>query len=200
MSFFRSLFGRPKPVAPAPVVQTPAERDEEIQKKIASLRAQVATLTAQAQAAVAAGQRNAAVAMLKRRKLLEGEIATLEASSLRLVEQRIGLDTQRMHVDTLNVMREANRRVPRLSADEAAAVLDETEDRLQDVEELTGLFSRPLGREINVDDELAELEERHVPVAAIPKPLVFPSVPLPVHPQFQRQQTMTEQLAALEAM
>ncbi len=197
MSFFRSLFGRPKPVAP--VVQTPAERDAEIQKKIASLRAQVGTLTAQAQAAVASGDRTAAVAMLKRRKLLEGEIETLEASSLRLVEQRIGLDTQRMHVDTLNVMREANRRVPRLSADEAAAVLDETEERLQDVEEVSGLFSRPLGREINVDDELAELEGRHVPVAAAqPKPLVFPSVP--VHPLPQKQQTMAEQLAALEAM
>lgn len=208
MAFFRALFGQPKKVEPPkPTIPSPKrsvvrsamqeleEREEQITKKIESLRKQCDVLLQSAKDAMAVNpksetQKAIAGRHMKKRKMYEKEIETLTNAEQRLMEQRIAIETQNMQVDTLSVMDRVNKVVPKLDAEAASTVLDEINERVQDSEEINDVFSRPIGTGVDIEDDMAELEaEIAAEAAAVPSPvaaaagagggvqLEFPAVP-----------------------
>jgi charged multivesicular body protein 4 len=194
MAFFKALFGQPKKVEPPkPTIPSPKrsvvrsamqeleERENQITKKIDSLRKQCDALLQSAKDAMAVNpksesQKAIAGRFLKKKKMYEKEIDSLSHAEERLMEQRIAIETQNMQVDTLSVMDKVNKVVPKLDADAAALVLDEINERVQDSEEINDVFSRPIGTEIDVSDDMAELEAELADEAAVAPPMNVPSI------------------------
>ena len=176
MAFFKALFGQPKKVEPPkPTIPSPKrsvvrsamqeleERENQITKKIDSLRKQCDVLLQSAKDAMAVNpksetQKAIAGRYLKKRKMIEKEIESLTNAEERLLEQRIAIETQNMQVDTLSVMDKVNKVIPKLDAEAAAEVLDEINERVQDSEEINDVFSRPIGTGVDVEDDMAALE------------------------------------------
>lgn len=176
MAFFKALFGQPKKVEPPKstipspkrsvvrsAMQELEERENQITKKIDSLRKQCDALLQSAKDAMAVNpksesQKAIAGRFLKKKKMYEKEIDSLTNAEERLMEQRIAIETQNMQVDTLSVMDKVNKVVPKLDAEAAALVLDEINERVQDSEEISDVFSRPIGTELDVSEDMAELE------------------------------------------
>jgi hypothetical protein len=185
MAFFKALFGQPKKVEPPKstipspkrsvvrsAMQELEERENQIMKKIDSLRKQCSVLLQSAKDAMAVNpksetQKAIAGRYLKKKKMLEKEIESLTNAEERLMEQRIAIETQNMQVDTLSVMDKVNKVVPKLDAEAAAEVLDEITERVQDSEEINDVFSRPIGTGVDVSDDMAELEEELAAEAVI---------------------------------
>jgi hypothetical protein len=158
MAFFRALFGQKKP-DPEPVkipspkrsvvrsaMQELEDREEQITKKIESLRKQCDALLQAAKDAMNVNpkseiQKAIAGRYMKKRKMYEKEIDSLTNAEQRLMEQRIAIETQNMQVDTLSVMDRVNKVIPKLDAETAATVLDEINERVQDSEEINDVFS-----------------------------------------------------------
>jgi charged multivesicular body protein 4 len=208
MAFFKALFGQPKKVEPPkPTIPSPKrsvvrsamqeleERENQITKKIESLRKQCDMLLQSAKDAMAVNpkseaQKAVASRFLKKKKMYEKEIESLTNAEERLMEQRIAIETQNLQVDTLSVMDKVNKVVPKLDAEAAAVVLDEINERVQDSEEINDVFSRPIGTGVDVSDDMAELEAEIAGEAAVASnteavaagagggiPLYFPAVP-----------------------
>ena len=193
MAFFRALFGQPKKVEPPkPTIPSPKrsvvrsamqeleEREQQVTKKIESLRKQCDVLLQSAKDAMAVNpksetQKAIAGRYLKKKKMIEKEIESLTNAEQRLMEQRIAIETQNMQVDTLSVMDKANKVVPKLDAEAAATVLDEINERVQDSEEVNDVFSRPIGTGVDVEDDMAELEAELAAEASVAPPMNIPS-------------------------
>jgi hypothetical protein len=193
MAFFRALFGQPKKVEPPkPTIPSPKrsvvrsamqeleEREQQVTKKIESLRKQCDVLLQSAKDAMAVNpksetQKAIAGRYLKKKKMIEKEIESLTNAEQRLMEQRIAIETQNMQVDTLSVMDRANKVVPKLDAEAAATVLDEINERVQDSEEVNDVFSRPIGTGVDVEDDMAELEAELAAEATVAPPMNIPS-------------------------
>jgi hypothetical protein len=206
------------------------ERENQITKKIETLRKQCDVLLQSAKDAMAVNpksetQKAIAGRYLKKKKMIEKEIESLTNAEERLLEQRIAIETQNMQVDTLSIMDKVNKVVPKLDPEAAATVLDEINERVQDSEEINDVFSRPIGTGVDVSDDMAELEAELADEATVAKnignvpnvteavaagagggvPLQFPAVPsTPVKvssPQNVKQVNSFErELAALEAL
>lgn len=191
MSFFKALFGQSKKSEPPKsivrsVMQDLEERENEIVKKIESLRKQCDTLLQSAKDAMAINpksetQKAIASKFLKKKKMIEKEIESLTNAEERIMEQRIAIETQNMQIDTLSVMDKANKVVPKFDTEAATNVLDEINERVQDSEEINDVFSRPIGTGVDISEDMAELEAEltSVPssIAASTGTLNFPTVP-----------------------
>lgn len=206
MAFFRALFGQskkvepPKQSFPSPkrnavlsAMQDLEQREEQITKKIDSLRKQCDVLLQSAKDAMTVNpksvtQKAIAEKYMKKRKMYQKEIESLSNAEERLMEQRIAIETQNMQTDTISVMDKANKIIPKINTDAAAAVLDEITERIQDSEEINDIFSRPIGTGVDISDDMAELEAEIAGESInVPKikedtverviPLHFPAVP-----------------------
>jgi len=206
MSFFKALFGQskklepPKSIIPSPkrsvvrsAMQDLEERENEIVKKIESLRKQCDTLLQSAKDAMivnpkSATQKAIAEKYMKKRKLYQKEIESLSNAEERIMEQRIAIETQNMQIDTLSVMDKANKIIPKIDTEAASTILDEINERVQDSEEINDVFSRPIGTGVDISDDMTELEAEiacesinvpRIKEATVERviPLHFPAVP-----------------------
>lgn len=115
-----------------------------------------------------ANRKNEALACLKRKKLIEDELAGLTQQRLKLDSQEHALSSLKFHATTLAVERAATAAIKAKIANEGGVEKmeqqrEETEETLEDAYELLGVASQPLtlpGMGGMDDDELlAELEE-----------------------------------------
>jgi charged multivesicular body protein 4 len=192
MAFFRALFGQKKP-EPEPVkipspkrsvvrsaMQELEEREQQITKKIESLRKQCEFLLQSAKDAMAVNpksehQKAVASRLLKKKKMYEKEIESLTHAEERLMEQRIAIETQNMQIDTLSVMDKVNKVVPKLDAEAASELLDEINERVQDSEEINDVFARPIGSGVDISEDMADLEAELAGDNAVAAPAPIPS-------------------------
>lgn len=226
MAFFKALFGKKKEEPPKTtlinpprtnqvvnVIQDLENRASQNSRKIESLRLLCENLKQQAKEALlvnpnSAVQKTKAERLLKKKAMYEKEINHLTSAEERLIEQKIMIETQSMQMETISVMDNANKIIPKIDSDDISNIMDEINEKIQDTEEINDLLARPLGPTVDIGDAMAELMDEVNPIVpttqpiAVPVPaLSFPSVPTTIPivvPTVTKTLTMEEQLAMLE--
>ena len=185
MSFF-NFFGTSKKQVEAEktskiveAIHTISETLKTQEKRKAHLEKQIDALTTEAREFVRLGKKDAASACLKKRKMYENQIKTIDDAMFNLEVQKLNLENtqfQKSAVESFakvnSVMKETG-----IKAEDVERVMDELQDAVDDQQEIAAVLSRPLVN-IDVDDELKELEElgqleKHVHV-----PIILPNVPV----------------------
>ena len=189
MSFF-SLFGTPKKQVEAEKTSKIVEAIHAIsdtlktqEKRKAHLEKQIEALTTEAREFVRLGKKESASVSLKKRKMYENQVKTIDDAMFNLEVQKLNLENtqfQKSAVESFakvnSVMKETG-----IKADDVERVMDELQDAVDDQQEVASVLSRPLVH-IDVDDELKELEELgqlQKPVQVpIQVPIILPNVPV----------------------
>ncbi len=157
-----------------------------------------------------------ALQCLKKKKLLENEIANLDNMIMRVNEQRMMLEGQRTTTEVVSTMHSAamaakeNMRV--MKVENVDKVVDEINETTDQMRQLNEVFANPLGLGADLDDDelMGELEELEaseldkellepapVPVAKVPAA----SQKMPSVPQKQKQPAAkTQEELELEAL
>ena len=189
MSFF-SLFGTPKKQVEAEKTSKIVEAIHAIsdtlktqEKRKAHLEKQIEALTTEAREFVRLGKKESASVSLKKRKMYENQVKTIDDAMFNLEVQKLNLENtqfQKSAVESFakvnSVMKETG-----IKADDVERVMEELQDAVDDQQEVASVLSRPLVH-IDVDDELKELEELgqlQKPVQVpIQVPIILPNVPV----------------------
>jgi predicted DNA-binding ArsR family transcriptional regulator len=188
MSFF-NFFGTPKKQVEAEKTSKIVETIHAIsdtlktqEKRKAHLEKQIEALTTEAREFVRLGKKESASVSLKKRKMYENQVKTIDDAMFNLEVQKLNLENtqfQKSAVESFakvnSVMKETG-----IKADDVERVMDELQDAVDDQQEVASVLSRPLVH-IDVDDELKELEElgqlqkESKPVQV---PIILPNVPV----------------------
>ena len=189
MSFF-NFFGTPKKQLEAEKTSKIVEAIHAIadtlktqEKRKAHLEKQIEALTTEAREFVRLGKKESASVCLKKRKMYENQVKTIDDAMFNLEVQKLNLENtqfQKSAVESFakvnSVMKETG-----IKADDVERVMDELQDAVDDQQEVASVLSRPLVH-IDVDDELKELEELgqlQKPVQVpIQVPIILPNVPV----------------------
>ena len=106
------LFKRKQKKPAAPTTQQGLERINETmsvaQKKEDYLNTRINTLTAEIKAKLQVGDREGAKVLLRKKKLLEGQLKTVQGAMANLERQQIALDGAEFNKDILDTMRAGN--------------------------------------------------------------------------------------------
>ena len=185
MSFF-NFFGTSKKQVEAEktskivdAIHTISETLKTQEKRKAHLEKQIDALTAEAREFVRLGKKEAASACLKKRKMYENQIKTIDDAMFNLEVQKLNLENtqfQKSAVESFakvnSVMKETG-----IKAEDVERVMDELQDAVDDQQEIAAVLSRPLVN-IDVDDELKELEELGQLEKPVHVPIILPNVPV----------------------
>jgi len=188
MSFF-NLFGTPKKQVEAEKTSKIVEAIHAIsdtlktqEKRKAHLEKQIEALTTEAREFVRLGKKESASVSLKKRKMYENQVKTIDDAMFNLEVQKLNLENtqfQKSAVESFakvnSVMKETG-----IKADDVERVMDELQDAVDDQQEVASVLSRPLVH-IDVDDELKELEELgqlQKESKPIQVPIILPNVPV----------------------
>jgi len=188
MSFF-NLFGTPKKQVEAEKTSKIVEAIHAIsdtlktqEKRKAHLEKQIEALTTEAREFVRLGKKENASVSLKKRKMYENQVKTIDDAMFNLEVQKLNLENtqfQKSAVESFakvnSVMKETG-----IKADDVERVMDELQDAVDDQQEVASVLSRPLVH-IDVDDELKELEELgqlQKESKPIQVPIILPNVPV----------------------
>ena len=159
------LFKRKQKKPAAPTTQQGLERINETmsvaQKKEAYLNSQINDLLMQIKAKLQAGDREGAKVLLRRKKLLEGQIKTVQGAMANLERQQIALDGAEFNKDILDTMRAGNEAMKSamgdMDADAVADLMDDMQEQQDLMEEINQVM---MGDYEAVNDEIAdELDE-----------------------------------------
>ena len=188
MSFF-NFFGTPKKQLEAEKTSKIVEAIHAIadtlktqEKRKAHLEKQIEALTTEAREFVRLGKKESASVCLKKRKMYENQVKTIDDAMFNLEVQKLNLENtqfQKSAVESFakvnSVMKETG-----IKADDVERVMDELQDAVDDQQEVASVLSRPLVH-IDVDDELKELEELgqlQKELKPVQVPLILPNVPV----------------------
>ena len=185
MSFF-NLFGTPKKQVEAEktskivdAIHSIADTLKTQEKRKAHLEKQIEALTADAREFVRIGKKESASTCLKKRKMYENQVKTIDDAMFNLEVQKLNLENtqfQRSAVESFakvnSVLKETG-----IKADDVERVMEELQDAVDDQQEVASVLSRPLVH-IDVDDELKELEELNQIDKEVYIPIILPNVPV----------------------
>ena len=159
------LFKRKQKKPAAPTTQQGMERINETmsiaQKKEDYLNTQINDLMMQIKAKLQTGDREGAKLLLRRKKLLEGQLKTVQGAMANLERQQIALDGAEFNKDILDTMRAGNEAMKTamgdMDADAVADLMDDMQEQQDLMEEINQVM---MGDYEAVNDEIAgELDE-----------------------------------------
>lgn len=191
---FSFFFGRQK-VSPAPLppanagpsdstleaLRVLSSKESDLEKRIAMLTKQVDHLTAEAVAAHKAGQKTKALLSMKKKAAYEDQIKTNTAMMMRIMEQKMALESTVINTGTLAAIGHAN---IAMKAEQSVWNADKVKDLMEDTEEvhanhreIVDLLREPLGTGPSDEDVLDELEAMTAAAAAPEPAAAMPALP-----------------------
>ena len=185
MSFF-NFFGTSKKQVEAEktskiveAIHTISETLKTQEKRKAHLEKQIDALTAEAREFVRLGKKEAASACLKKRKMYENQIKTIDDAMFNLEVQKLNLENTQFQKSAVESFAKVNSVLKEtgIKADDVERVMEELQDAVDDQQEIAAVLSRPLVN-IDVDDELKELEDLDQLAKPVHVPIVLPNVPV----------------------
>ena len=185
MSFF-NFFGTSKKQVEAEktskivdAIHTISETLKTQEKRKAHLEKQIDALTAEAREFVRLGKKEAASVCLKKRKMYENQIKTIDDAMFNLEVQKLNLENTQFQKSAVESFAKVNSVLKEtgIKADDVERVMDELQDAVDDQQEIAAVLSRPLVN-IDVDDELKELEELGQLEKPVHVPIILPNVPV----------------------
>jgi charged multivesicular body protein 4 len=182
-----NLFGRKKKntaVNPSCAIQTLQETLEVMEKREAHLEKQIDSFTTQAKKAMQVKKKPRALHFLRKKKLLEKQLTSIFNTKMN-VEVQIAALIQAVNntqtVSALSKGRDALQSMEsKVDPDKVADVVDDIEERLAMVDEVSDAMSRPIGQLVDEDDLLAELEaemQEDALLKEVTAPVVIPQIP-----------------------
>ena len=185
MSFF-NFFGTSKKQVEAEktskiveAIHTISETLKTQEKRKAHLEKQIDALTTEAREFVRLGKKEAASACLKKRKMYENQIKTIDDAMFNLEVQKLNLENTQFQKSAVESFAKVNSVLKEtgIKADDVERVMEELQDAVDDQQEIAAVLSRPLVN-IDVDDELKELEELGQLEKPVHVPIILPNVPV----------------------
>jgi hypothetical protein len=200
---FSFIFGKPKAsVAPLPPINAgPSDatldalrvlssKESDLDKRITMLTKQVDHLTAEAVTAHKAGQKTKALLAMKKKAAYEDQIKTNTAMMMKIVEQKMALESTVINTGTLAALGHANIAMKAeqavWNADKVRDLMDDTDDVHAAHREIVEMLREPIGTGPSDDeltDELDAMMAATAPVAAPAAPAApAPAAPAPAAP------------------
>jgi charged multivesicular body protein 4A/B len=192
MSFF-NFFGTPKKQVEAEktskivdAIHTITDTLKTQEKRKAHLDKQIEALTTEAREFVRLGKKESASVCLKKRKMYENQVKTIDDAMFNLEVQRLNLENTQFQKSAVESFAKVNSVLKEtgIKADDVERVMEELQDAVDDQQEVASVLSRPLVH-IDVDDELKELEElgqlqKELKPVQVPiqVPIILPNVPV----------------------
>jgi charged multivesicular body protein 4 len=189
MSFF-NFFGTPKKQVEAEKTSKIVEAIHAIadtlktqEKRKAHLEKQIEALTTEAREFVRLGKKESASVCLKKRKMYENQVKTIDDAMFNLEVQKLNLENTQFQKSAVESFAKVNSVLKEtgIKADDVERVMEELQDAVDDQQEVASVLSRPLVH-IDVDDELKELEEldqlQKEELKPVQVPLILPNVPV----------------------
>lgn len=160
-------------------IHTISETLKTQEKRKAHLEKQIDALTAEAREFVRLGKKEAASACLKKRKMYENQIKTIDDAMFNLEVQKLNLENTQFQKSAVESFAKVNSVLKEtgIKADDVERVMEELQDAVDDQQEIAAVLSRPLVN-IDVDDELKELEELGQLEKPVHVPIILPNVPV----------------------
>jgi hypothetical protein len=152
------------------------------EKRKAHLEKQIEALTIEAREFVRLGKKENASVSLKKRKMYENQVKTIDDAMFNLEVQKLNLENTQFQKSAVESFAKVNlvMKETGIKADDVERVMDELQDAVDDQQEVASVLSRPLVH-IDVDDELKELEELgqlQKESKPIQVPIILPNVPV----------------------
>jgi charged multivesicular body protein 4 len=192
MSFF-NFFGTPKKQVEAEktskivdAIHTITDTLKTQEKRKAHLDKQIEALTNEAREFVRLGKKESASVCLKKRKIYENQVKTIDDAMFNLEVQRLNLENTQFQKSAVESFAKVNSVLKEtgIKADDVERVMEELQDAVDDQQEVASVLSRPLVH-IDIDDELKELEElgqlqKELKPVQVPiqVPIILPNVPV----------------------
>ncbi len=225
---FKKLFGQ-KPAGSAvpqqsaaaanktiSAIQSLTEHEESLEKRKSLLEKRVEAELEKAKEFTKLKKKPQALQCLKKKKLLENEIANLDNMIMRVNEQRMMLEGQRTTTEVVSSMHTAalaaKDNMKAMKIENVDKVLDEINETTDQMRQLNEVFANPLGLGTDLDEdelmgELEELEASELDKELLqPAPVPATKVPgagekMPSVPQKAKQQpAKTQEELELEAL
>lgn len=142
------------------------ETIDRIDKRENFLQTKIEAEMANAQKFSKANKKKEALECLKRKKLIEAQINTINATKMTLMKQQMALESMNLNEEILAAQKDAantmTKQVKRMGGvDAAEQVMDQIEDGLVDAEEINNAMSRDVGMggvDADEDELMQELE------------------------------------------
>ena len=153
------------------------------EKRKAHLEKQIEALTTEAREFVRLGKKESASVCLKKRKMYENQVKTIDDAMFNLEVQKLNLENTQFQKSAVESFAKVNSVLKEtgIKADDVERVMEELQDAVDDQQEVASVLSRPLVH-IDVDDELKELEElgqlQKEELKPVQVPLILPNVPV----------------------
>jgi charged multivesicular body protein 4 len=185
MSFF-NFFGTSKKQVEAEkaskiveAIHTISETLKTQEKRKAHLEKQIEALTTEAREFVRLGKKEAASTCLKKRKMYENQVKTIDDAMFNLEVQKLNLENTQFQKSAVESFAKVNSVLKEtgIKADDVEHVMEELQDAVDDQQEIAAVLSRPLVN-IDVDDELKELEDLDQLTKPVQIPIILPNVPV----------------------
>jgi charged multivesicular body protein 4 len=153
------------------------------EKRKAHLEKQIEALTTEAREFVRLGKKESASVCLKKRKMYENQVKTIDDAMFNLEVQKLNLENTQFQKSAVESFAKVNSVLKEtgIKADDVERVMEELQDAVDDQQEVASVLSRPLVH-IDVDDELKELEElgqlQKEELKPVHVPIILPNVPV----------------------
>ena len=182
-----NLFGKKKTITPTPIqaIQSLKETLQTMEKREEYLEKQITLLTNEAKKAMTQKNKPKAVHCLKKRKLIQKQVDSIFNTKLNIDTQIIALTqavTNSDVIKSITIGKEALKN-SKADPDKVADVMDELEETLAEVDEITDVMSRPIGQTVDDDELLEELRELEDDMERLPEVKKFIAPVLPSVPQ-----------------
>lgn len=173
---FKKLFGN-KPAEPLPpqsaasanktisAIQNLTEHEEQLDKRKSLLEKRIEAELEKAKEFTRQKKKTQALQCLKKKKLLENEVANLDNMIMRVNEQRMMLEGQRTTVEVVSTMHAAamtaKDNMKAMKIENVDKVVDEINETTDQMRQLNEVFAAPLGlgNDLDEDELMGELEE-----------------------------------------
>lgn len=137
-----------------------------LDKRIQFLEQKQVEQQEQAKKFLSAGNKRAAMTCLKRKKMYEKQVVTLQAAVDRIEEQCMAIEGASANLEAMNAMKTGATAMKTInqgmSIDQVEDTMDDIQEQMDISNEISDAIARPLGDaydETELEDELAALEE-----------------------------------------
>ena len=211
-SIFAYIFGSPKPKArpptppagPPPVAIDALSRlrsqENQLEKRVNMLEAQIRQLLQQAEGEARAGNRPKGLQLLKKKQLIDEQLRSTQGMLDNIVQQRLTLELAQVQVQTVKAIEATNHALKEsgVDVDKAQDALDEMAEHVEASKDIGRMIAAPLpGSEGIADAAEAELEA--MMAAAAPAAAPAAAQPTLRRPTPVPESTMEQELAKLAA-
>lgn len=174
---FKKLFGNKPAEQPLPpqsaasanktisAIQNLTEHEEQLDKRKSLLEKRIEAELEKAKEFTRQKKKTQALQCLKKKKLLENEVANLDNMIMRVNEQRMMLEGQRTTVEVVSTMHAAamtaKDNMKAMKIENVDKVVDEINETTDQMRQLNEVFAAPLGlgNDLDEDELMGELEE-----------------------------------------